>query len=220
MHTGIQKKYSVKKKEDIKMNQTKTAGRFQTRQMTAIAMLSAASYVMYLFGFHIPLVPNFLTMDFSELPAVIASLSMGPVAGILVCAIKNIFHLLVSHTMWVGELSNFILGVAFCVPAGLIYGRRKTRQNAVAALICGALIMAIVSIPSNYFLIYPLYDKIAFPMTSIIAAYSAINPNVTSLLPALVMFNVPFTLVKAMVSVVMTLLIYKPISQIIKQGIE
>lgn len=202
------------------MNQTKTVSRFQTRQMTAIAMLSAASYVLYLGGFTIPLVPNFLTMDFSELPAVIASLSMGPLAGIMVCAIKNIFHLLISRTMWVGELSNFILGVAFCVPAGLIYGHKKTKKNAVVALICGAVIMALVSIPSNYFLIYPLYDKIAYPMTAIIAAYSAINPGVTSLLPALVIFNVPFTLVKALVSVVMTLLIYKPISQVIKQGIE
>lgn len=183
-------------------------------------MLSAASYVLYLFGFKIPLVPSFLTMDFSELPAVIAALSMGPAAGVLVCLIKNIFHLLVSHTMWVGELSNFILGVSLCVPVGLIYQHKKTKKNAVVALLAGAVVMAAVSVPSNYFIIYPLYDKIAFPMEAIIAAYSAINPNVTSLLPALVLFNVPFTFAKAMVSVLVTLLIYKPLSRIIKGGIE
>lgn len=191
-----------------------------TRNLTSIAMLSAASYVLYLFGFKIPIVPSFLTMDFSELPAVIASLAMGPAAGVLVCLIKNIFHLLVSHTMWVGELSNFILGVSLCIPAGLIYKHKKTKRNAIFALFCGAVIMALVSIPSNYFLIYPLYDKIAFPMEAIIAAYSAINPNITTLLPALVIFNVPFTFVKAMVSVIVTLLVYKPLSRIIKGGIE
>lgn len=191
-----------------------------TRKLTSIAMLSAASYVLYLFGFKIPVVPSFLTMDFSELPAVIASLSMGPMAGVLVCLIKNLFHLLVSHTMWVGELSNFILGVAFCVPAGLIYQYKKTKVNAIVALSCGAIIMALVSIPSNYFIIYPLYDKIAFPMEAIIAAYTAINPKVTTLLPALILFNVPFTFVKAMVSVIVTIFIYKPLSRMIKGGIE
>lgn len=193
-----------------------SSSKLTTRKLTSIAMLSAASYVLYLIGFKIPIVPSFLTMDFSELPAVIASLSMGPVAGILVCLIKNVFHLLISHTMWVGELSNFMLGVAFCVPVGLIYQHKKTKGNAVVALICGAVIMALFSIPSNYFIIYPLYDKIAFPMQAIIASYSAINPNVTSLLPALVLFNVPFTFVKAMVSVIVTIFIYKPLSRIIK----
>lgn len=197
-----------------------SSSQLTTRKLTSIAMLSAASYVLYLIGFKIPIVPSFLTMDFSELPAVIASLSMGPAAGILVCLIKNVFHLLASHTFWVGELSNFILGVAFCVPAGLIYQHRKTKKNAVAALICGAVFMAIISIPSNYFIIYPLYDKIAMPMESIIAAYSAINSNVKSLLPALILFNVPFTFVKAMVSVVAAIFVYKPLSRIIKDEMK
>lgn len=198
---------------------SKSGNQFNTRHLTAIAMLSAASYVLYLLGFKIHIVPSHLTMDFSELPAVIAALSMGPLAGVLVCLIKNIFHLLISHTMWIGELSNFILGAAFCVSTGLIYKRKKTKKNAIVALICGSVIMALISIPSNYFLIYPLYDKIAMPMEKIMALYQVINPNVTSLLLALVLFNVPFTFVKAMVSAIVTIVIYKPLSKIIKGGV-
>lgn len=186
------------------------------RTLTVTAMLTAVSYVLYLFDFHIPIVPSFLTMDFSELPAVIASLSMGPVAGVLVCLLKNVLHLTISHTMWVGELSNFILGVAFVVPVGLIYKKHKTKKGAVAALISGAVIMALVGVVSNYFIIYPLYDKLAFPMEVIVGMYTAILPQVTSLMQALIVFNLPFTFVKAMVSVLVTLFIYKPLSPVIK----
>lgn len=186
------------------------------RTLTVTAMLTAVSYVLYLFGFKLPIVPSFLTMDFSELPAVIASLSMGPVAGVMVCLLKNLLHLAISHTMWVGELSNFILGAAFVVPVGLIYHKKKTKKGAVLALLSGAVIMAAVSVVSNYFIIYPLYDKVAFPMEVIVGMYTAILPRVTTLLPALLIFNFPFTLVKALVSVLVTLLIYKPLSPIIK----
>ena len=199
-------------KEDYMSNKSVLS----VRTLTVTAMFTAVSYVLYLFGFKIPIVPSFLTMDFSELPAVIASLSLGPVSGVLVCLLKNVLHLAISHTMWVGELSNFILGVAFVLPIGIIYKKNKTKKGAVIALISGAVIMAAVSVVSNYFIVYPLYDKLAFPMEVIVGMYTALLPSVKSLLPALLIFNVPFTLVKALVSVVVTLLIYKPLSPIIK----
>lgn len=186
------------------------------RALTSTAMLTAVSYVLYLLGFKIPIVPSFLTMDFSELPAVIASLAFGPTAGVMVCLLKNLLHLTISHTMWVGELSNFILGIAFVIPTGLIYRTHKTKKGAIAALLSGAVIMACVSVVSNYFIIYPLYDKVAFPMEVIIGMYTKLLPSVTTLLQALLIFNFPFTLVKAMVSVVVTLLIYKPLSPLLK----
>ena len=78
------------------------------RALTVTAMLTAVSYVLYLFGFKIPIVPSFLTMDFSELPAVIAALSMGPMSGVLVCLLKNLLHLAISHTMWVGDRKSVV----------------------------------------------------------------------------------------------------------------
>ncbi len=187
-----------------------------TRELTAIAMLIAVSWVLYLFGFKIPIVPSFLTLDFSELPAVIASLSMGPVAGIFVCLVKNLLHLMVSHTLWIGELSNFIIGVAFVVPIGLLYQKHKTKKGAVLAMLLGAISMCAVGVVSNYFIIYPLYGKFAMPMEVILSMYTAILPAADTLLKALIIFNVPFTFVKAMVSVVVTYFVYKPLSKVIK----
>ncbi len=186
------------------------------RTLTVTAMLTAASYVLFLFGFKIPIVPSHLTMDFAELPAVIAALAIGPGAGVMVCLLKNVLHLAISHTFWVGELSNFLIGAAFVLPVGLIYKRKKTKKNAIIALCAGAVIGTVFSVFSNYFLIYPLYDKIAMPMEVILSLYTAILPSVTTLLPALIIFNVPFTLVKLFVSVIVTLFIYKPLSPIIK----
>jgi len=187
-----------------------------TRELTAIAMLTAVSCVLYTFYFNIPIVPSFLTMDFSELPAVIASLSMGPAAGILVCLIKNLLHLMMSQTLWIGELSNFILGAALVVPTGFIYQKHKTKKNAVIAMLVGVITMCVTGVFSNYFIIYPLYGKFAMPMEVILGMYSAILPAADTLFKALVIFNVPFTFVKAMVSVVVTFFVYKPLSNVIK----
>lgn len=187
-----------------------------TRELTAIAMLIAVSYVLYMFSFKIPIVPSFLSMDFSELPAVIAALSMGPAAGVLVCLVKNLLHLMMSQTLWIGELSNFIIGAAFVTPIGIIYQKKKTKKNAVIAMLAGVVIMCVVSVFSNYFIVYPLYGKFAIPMDVILGMYSAILPAADTLLKALIIFNVPFTFVKAMVSVVVTYFVYKPLSNIIK----
>ena len=77
-------------------------------------------------GFSVPFMPAFIKMDLSELPALIGSFAMGPLCGVVVCLIKNVLHLFITTTGGVGELSNFILGVAFVLPAGLIYKHKRT----------------------------------------------------------------------------------------------
>lgn len=100
------------------------------RYMTVTAMLSAVAFALMFFEFSIPfLVPSFIQMDLSELPALIGAFAMGPWYGVIICLIKNLIHLLITTTGGVGELSNFILGAAFVLPAGLIYQRKKTKKK-------------------------------------------------------------------------------------------
>lgn len=100
------------------------------RYMTVTAMLSAVAFALMFFEFSIPfLVPSFIQMDLSELPALIGAFAMGPWYGVIICLIKNLIHLLITTTGGVGELSNFILGAAFVLPAGLIYQRKKTKKT-------------------------------------------------------------------------------------------
>ena len=186
------------------------------RYMTVTAMLSAVAFALMFFEFSSPfLVPSFIQMDLSERPALIGAFAMGPWYGVIICLIKNLIHLLITTTGGVGELSNFILGAAFVLPAGLIYQRKKTKKNAVIGSVLGAAFMALLSVASNYFIVYPVYTAF-LPMDTILAMYQEILPSADTLLKCLVIFNMPFTFVKGMLSVIITLLIYKHISPIIK----
>ena len=159
--------------------------------------------------------PNFIRMDLSELPALIGAFAMGPACGVWVCLVKNLLHLFMTSTGGVGELSNFVLGVAFVLPAGLIYKHKKNKKSAITGALIGALCMALFSFPSNYFVVYPIYTKM-MPMDVIIGAYQAIVPSVKELWQCLLFFNVPFTFVKGLFSVLITMVVYKKISPILK----
>lgn len=189
--------------------------KINVRYLTVTAMLSALSFVLFFIQFSTPFTPEFLKMDISELPALIGSFAMGPVYGVAICLIKNLLHLTITSTGGVGELSNFILGAAFVLPAGILYQRKKTKKRAIAGSLLGAVFMAVVSVPSNYFIVYPVYTAF-MPMETIINMYQAILPNVTNLWQCLIIFNMPFTFVKGILSVLVTLAIYKHISPIIK----
>ena len=195
----------------------KKTTRNKTYQIAMIGMLSAIAFVLEALNFSIPIMPSFIKLDFSELPALIGSFAMGPLQGILICLIKNLFNLLHTSTGGVGELSNFLLGAMFVGTAGIIYKVKKGKKAALLGSFAGAIVMALFSIVSNYFLVYPFYMNVmGMPQEVILGMYQAINPSVDNLLEALLCFNVPFTFCKAMISVVITFLIYKRISPIIK----
>ena len=119
----------------------------------------------------------------------------------------------------VGELSNFILGAMFVIPAGLFYKKRKGRKSALIGSLVGAVLMSVVSVASNYFIVYPVYTAF-MPMEAIINAYQVILPQADTLLKCLVIFNMPFTFAKGMMNVLITFLVYKHISPIIKGAQE
>lgn len=185
------------------------------RAIAMTGMLSAIAFILMYLQFNVPLMPSFIAMDLSELPALIGSFALGPVSGVVICLVKNLLHLMRTSTGGVGELSNFILGAAFVFTAGIIYKKKKTKQGAMMGSLTGAVVMSVFSVFSNYFLVYPVYTNF-MPMEAIISAYQAINPHVDSLLDCLIVFNMPFTFIKGMISVIITLLIYKRLSPIIK----
>ena len=191
--------------------------KLDVRKMTVTAMLSAIAVVLMFLDTAVPIMPSFIKLDLSELPALIATFALGPVCGVIVCLIKNLLHLLITTTGGVGELSNFILGAAFVLPAGLIYQHKKTKKNAIIGAIVGALAMAIISFPSNLFIVYPVYYNF-MPKDVIIAAYQALVPfaNIDSIAKCLLLFNVPFTFVKGLISAIITILIYQPLRPLLK----
>ena len=116
----------------------------------------------------------------------------------------------------VGELCNFMLGAVFSAVAGAVYKHHKSRKTAIIGAIAGAAAMAVFSVPSNYFITYPAYVQFYhMPLEAILGMYQAILPSADSLIKCLVIFNMPFTLVKGLLDAVLCMLIYKPLSPIL-----
>ena len=197
--------------------ESKTMKKVNVRSMTVTAMLSAIAFVLMFLDTAVPIMPNFIKLDVSELPALIATFALGPVYGVIVCLIKNLLHLFMTQTGGVGELSNFILGVGFVLPAGLIYHHKKTKKNAVIGAVIGAIVMAAISFPSNLYVVYPVYYNF-MPKEVIVEAYQKLAPfvKIDSIEKCLLMFNVPFTFVKGLISAIITVLIYQPLRPLLK----
>lgn len=195
--------------------QMKNEKKITARKLTVTAVMAAASFILMLLEFSTPFAPSFLKFDFSDLPALITAFALGPIWGAAVELIKNLLHMPFSATACVGELANFIVGAAMVLPAGAVYGKDNTRRGALIGCIVGAVVSAAVSFPVNYFITYPFYAGL-MPMDTIIGLYSAIIPAANTLPRALLIVNVPFTLVKCLVSTVITFAVYKKLSPILK----
>ena len=184
--------------------------------MAGSAMLSAVAVVLQYLEFPVPfLMPPFIKFDFSDLPALIGAFAYGPLSGVIIELIKNLIHCLATKSATVGELSNFMLGAVFTFSAGMIYKHNKTKKNAIIGGLVGALIMGLFSIPSNYYIVYPFYYNF-MPEDGVLAAYQAILPGVSSILASLLIFNLPFTIIKGLVCVLIAMPIYKPLTRVLK----
>ncbi len=186
------------------------------RKLVGTAMLGAVATILMYLEFPIPIMPAFIKMDVSELPALIAGFAYGPVSGVVVCLIKNLIKLPSTSTAAVGELFNFVMGALFVGTAALVYKKIKSRKGAAIGSVLGAAVMAIVSVPYNYFIVYPAYVVFyGMPLDAIVGMYQAINPGVDGLLACLLTFNLPFTFFKGLVDALICFLIYKPLSPIL-----
>ena len=190
-----------------------------THNLTVAAMLSAVAFILMFIEFPIPmLIPAFIKMDFSDLPALLGAFALGPVYGVIISFMKNLLHIVIkgTSTACVGELSNFILGAIFSAVAGYLYKHHKSRKTAIIGAVAGAVAMGVLSVPSNYFVVYPAYVQFYhMPLEAILGMYQAILPSADSLIKCLILFNLPFTLVKGLMDAVLCMLIYKPLSPIL-----
>ena len=190
-----------------------------THNLTVADMLSAVAFILMFIEFPIPmLIPAFIKMDFSDLPALLGAFALGPVYGVIISFMKNLLHIVIkgTSTACVGELSNFILGAIFSAVAGYLYKHHKSRKTAIIGAVAGAVAMGVLSVPSNYFVVYPAYVQFYhMPLEAILGMYQAILPSANSLIKCLVIFNMPFTLVKGLLDALICMLIYKPLSPIL-----
>ena len=194
---------------------TKKSSKIDVHMLTFTPMLAVIAFILMYIEMSVPIMPSFLKFDISDMPAFIGSFAVGPLCGTLICLLKNLLHLPFSQTAGIGELANFIVGACYVIPAGIIYKARKSKRHALFGSLVGCCIAGLVSVPVNFFIVYPFYYKM-MPKEVILGLYQAILPVVNDILSCLLIFNLPFTIVKGLIATIITMLIYKPLSPIIK----
>lgn len=128
------------------------------KTLTTLALLSSISLVLFFISFPLPLLPPYLKVDFSDVPALIAGIIFSPLAGILVVLFKNmLYFIFTGATDPIGILANFIAGVLFTLPVALLYHKFRTIKSIIIGLIIGTVGMAVIMGVLNYFIILPAY---------------------------------------------------------------
>ena len=169
----------------------------------------------------LPFAPPFYKIDFSEIPVLIGCFVMGPLAGAIVELIKVILNVVISGTTTggVGDIANFLIGCAMCVPAGVIYKKYHTRKSALAGMAVGTVFMTVIGCILNAYVLLPVYAKaFEMPIDALVAMGTAVNHSITSLSTFVIFAVAPFNLLKGVLVSFIVFLIYKKISPIFKMN--
>lgn len=174
--------------------------RVNTSRLVKIGMLSAVSIVLMMFELTIPIFPSFLKMDISDLPALVGAVAMGPTAGLLIELIKNILHLFKTSTAGVGEVANFLVGIALVLPIGIMFKKDSTLRGFVIGSAIGLALMVATACLFNYFVLIPAFAAaFGMPISAFVEIANKINASIVDL-RTLVLFAIgPFNAIKAVV---------------------
>ena len=188
--------------------------------IVVVAMLGALAGILMFIKFPIPIAPSFYKLDFSDTACLIGGFALGPWAAVLICFIKNLINVIFegTTTAFVGELSNFIMSCALCVPAAIYYKKEHTKKGAIKAMIIGICSLVVVSAIVNYFVVIPAYVKFMnFPLEAIIGLGTKVIPSVHSLFTLILFCTIPFNLIKGILVCLVTFILYKRVSPLINK---
>ncbi|MCM1569835.1 MAG: ECF transporter S component [Roseburia sp.] len=195
---------------------------FDTRRIVVIGMFSALAAVLMVIELPVFFAPPFYGLDFSELPILVGTFAFGPVAGVMMEFLKILLKLLFkpTSTAFVGELANFAVGCSFILPASAIYLFRKTKKGAIAGCVVGTLVMTVFGTAFNAIYLLPAFARMFMPMEAILAAGAEVNPLMKegSIISFVIVCVAPLNLMKGAADSLVTLLVYKPLSPILKAG--
>ena len=196
------------------MSVTKSKKLLNVRNVVLMGMFGAIGAVLMLFEFPLPFIaPSFYGLDLSEIPVLVGTFAMGPVAGAVTEMVKILIKLVLKPTStgFVGEFANFCIGCALVLPAGIIYKLRKTKQGAIIGMVTGTVCMALVGAVLNALVMLPFYSNF-MPLEAILQAGAAINPAIGSVWTFVFLAVAPFNLIKGALVSLITALVYKRIS--------
>ena len=208
------------KNEDMPGKNEKNEKFFSAKRLAKIGIFAALSVGLYFINIPLSfLFPSFLKLNVSDLPALIGGFALGPVSGVIIMALKILIKLPFSDSMCIGELSDLINGLAFILPATIIYKKNKNKKSAIIGLLIGAVCSVGTSMLSNRFLIIPFYVKVmGISFETLVGMCSAALPFITTANFYLVYIFVavlPFNIIRCIIVGGVTFLTYKRISNLL-----
>lgn len=189
------------------------------KSVAFIAIFGAIAAVLMLLEIPLFFAPSFYEIDLSEVPILICTFYLGPVAGVICEFLKILLKLLLkgTSTAFVGDFANFALGCTLVLPASIVYHCKKTKKSAVWGMVIGTVCMTVIgSLFNAYFLIPKFVQLYGLPLDAIIGMGTAVNPAITSLSSLILLAVVPFNIVKGVLVSVLTLLLYKRVEQLLR----
>ena len=196
----------------------KVSSRLNTaRTVSYIAMFSAIAAVLMLIEIPLFFAPSFYEIDLSEIPILICTFYLGPVAGVVSEFLKILLKLMIkgTSTAFVGDFANFFVGCALVLPASIIYHAKKTRKMAIIGLITGTAVMTIFGSFFNAVYMLPKFSQLfGLPMDVIIGMGTAVNGAINSVSTLVLFAVVPFNLLKGVLVSFLTLLLYKRVEKL------
>lgn len=191
-----------------------------TRKMAMIGMFSAIAAILHIMDFALPFIaPPFYKLDFSELPALIGAYAFGPFAGVMIEFLKILLKLIFkgTSTAFVGDLANFAVGCSFILPASVIYDFNKKKKTAILSCVVGTIVLTVFGTMFNALYLIPAFSALyGLGIEEIIAMGTSINKGITDLTSFVIIAVAPLNLIKGSVVSLITLLVYKKISPILK----
>ncbi len=188
------------------------------RTVAFVALCAALAWVLMLYNFPLPLMPPFMKFDFAGVIEIFGAMMLGPIPGILIVLVKDLLKLLSTDTFGIGELSNFIVSLAYILPPSLIYYRKKTKKRAIIGMAIGIVTCTVVACLSNMYMIIPFYAKAyGMDMDGIVAMCQKVNSAVKDPVTFVALGVVPFNVIKTLATSIIVLFLYKPLSRPLKK---
>lgn len=184
--------------------QFKNTNKWDTRQLVTMALMCAISVLLSFIEF--PLIPGvaFLKFDASNMPAMVSGFAWGPLAGISVGVVSAIIHGIMLAD-FSGAIMNILIIICYVFPASFIYKKMHNWKGAIIGLVVAIITSTIAAIFANLAIT-------SFYMTTPELPFEEAYQIVLSMIVPVIL---PFNLAKAAINSVLTLIVYKSISNLI-----
>ncbi len=145
-------------------------------KLTFTALMTAIGSIIYMVFPELQIIPgvSYMKIDFSDFPAVLTGMVLGPWQGVLVEVVKNIIHLSKTTTVGIGEIMNIVLGSGIVISMSLLtklFAKVfKEKKYSPRAYILSSVITVAITIVLGWLanmLFTPIFYKImGFPLVS------------------------------------------------------